>query len=160
MIKLFHGSNVKVESPKIIISDRKLDFGLGFYLTSSEEQASSWAKTKATRLRNGSPYLNIYKFDDSQMSNLNTLIFPKADKKWLEFVVNNRKGHFERPLYDLICGPIANDSTINVINAYMTGEINEETAIILLLPQKLKDQYVFCSNKALEFLTFEEAKRL
>ncbi|NBK98901.1 MAG: DUF3990 domain-containing protein [Erysipelotrichia bacterium] len=35
---LFHGSNVKVEQPKIIISNRTLDFGAGFYTTSDESQ--------------------------------------------------------------------------------------------------------------------------
>ena len=42
-MKLYHGSNVEVREPKIIESDRKLDFGHGFYLTSSYEQAERWA---------------------------------------------------------------------------------------------------------------------
>lgn len=42
MIKVLfvcHGSNVKVEKPKIIISNRTLDFGAGFYTTSDKSQA-------------------------------------------------------------------------------------------------------------------------
>ena len=38
---LYHGSNIAVEKPKILQSDRRLDFGTGFYLTSSYEQAES-----------------------------------------------------------------------------------------------------------------------
>ena len=30
---LYHGSNIAVEKPKILQSDRRLDFGTGFYLT-------------------------------------------------------------------------------------------------------------------------------
>lgn len=33
-MKLYHGSSVVVEKPKILLSDRRLDFGTGFYLTS------------------------------------------------------------------------------------------------------------------------------
>lgn len=32
-MKLYHGSSVVVEKPKILLSDRRLDFGTGFYLT-------------------------------------------------------------------------------------------------------------------------------
>lgn len=40
-MKLYHGSNVEIKNPKILESDRKLDFGTGFYLTTSYEQAEN-----------------------------------------------------------------------------------------------------------------------
>lgn len=39
---LYHGSNIEVSNPQILESDRCLDFGKGFYLTSSFEQAKRW----------------------------------------------------------------------------------------------------------------------
>lgn len=39
MITLYHGSNVAVDMPKILPNLRALDFGCGFYLTSSYAQA-------------------------------------------------------------------------------------------------------------------------
>lgn len=36
---LYHGSNMKVETPQLILSNRTLDFGSGFYTTSDELQA-------------------------------------------------------------------------------------------------------------------------
>ena len=36
-MKLFHGSNVIVNTPRILTKLRALDFGAGFYLTSSKE---------------------------------------------------------------------------------------------------------------------------
>ena len=39
-MKLFHGSNVIVNTPRILTKLRALDFGAGFYLTSSKEQTS------------------------------------------------------------------------------------------------------------------------
>lgn len=41
MIILYHGSNQSVENPKILESKRALDFGSGFYLTSSHKSSSS-----------------------------------------------------------------------------------------------------------------------
>ena len=39
-MRLFHGSNVIVDQPKIITPNRPLDFGKGFYLTSLYHQGS------------------------------------------------------------------------------------------------------------------------
>jgi len=41
---LYHGSDVAVKDPKILTANRFLDFGEGFYTTSSYEQASRWAQ--------------------------------------------------------------------------------------------------------------------
>ena len=40
---VYHGSDTIVETPKILEANRPLDFGGGFYVTTSEEQAKSWA---------------------------------------------------------------------------------------------------------------------
>ena len=34
-MKLYHGSNVEVKNPQVFEADRKLDFGTGFYVTTS-----------------------------------------------------------------------------------------------------------------------------
>ena len=59
----------------------------------------------------------------------------------------------------MIIGPVANDNTMPVINDFMAGAISEETALILLKPQKLADQYAFLSAEALSCLEFLEARR-
>ena len=48
---LYHGSNVEVREPKIIVSNRTLDFGAGFYTTSNKEQAEKLSKTQTLRRR-------------------------------------------------------------------------------------------------------------
>ena len=80
------------------------------------------------------------------------LRFTSSGKEWLNFVVENRKGIDEGKKYDVVIGPVANDNTIPVISDYMSGNISEKTALILLLPQKLTDQYAFLTVKGLEFL--------
>ena len=46
---IYHGSTVLVEKPEIRISDSFLDFGTGFYTTTSEYQAERWARIKMRR---------------------------------------------------------------------------------------------------------------
>ena len=46
---LYHGSTDLVDKPEIRKSDVYLDFGVGFYTTTSFEQAERWAKIKMRR---------------------------------------------------------------------------------------------------------------
>lgn len=156
-MKLYHGSNVIVSKPEILVSDRTLDFGTGFYLTSSSEQAKKWSELTAKRKKSGYPTVSIFEFDDQDLSNLKYLIFPQADKDWLRFVSANRKSENSQNDYDLIVGPVANDKTMPVISLYFAGIYDEEDAIKRLLPQKLCDQYVFRSELALQKLIFVKA---
>ena len=39
---LFHGSLQIVKAPRILVSTRTLDYGSGFYTTTSEQQAREW----------------------------------------------------------------------------------------------------------------------
>lgn len=43
---IYHGSNVTVSNPKILINGYYKDFGYGFYCTNHEKQAKRWAMTK------------------------------------------------------------------------------------------------------------------
>ena len=158
-MRLYHGSNVAVEKPEIIISNRTLDFGAGFYTTSNEAQAIRWAKNQTLRRGKGVPAISVYELDEKELRNLSVLRFKAADANWLNFVTANRKGVYTGKKYDIVIGPVANDNTMPVINDYMTGTINEETALILLKPQKMSDQYAFLTQKGLSALQFMEANR-
>lgn len=59
---LYHGSNIGVTEPQIIVSNRALDFGAGFYTTSSEDQAIRWAKLQALRRGKGVPTVGCLPF--------------------------------------------------------------------------------------------------
>lgn len=69
--------------------------------------------------------------------------------------------------YDIIIGKIANDDTNVTIAAYMAsvyGEIGtksaDEMCISLLLPEKLRDQFCFRTNKALKNLSFVGSEKV
>lgn len=145
---------LQLKSLNIIQSERTLDFGTGFYLTTDFEQAKRWAILTTSRKKEGIPTVNVFEIEDKV--NLKVLKFNGPDKEWLEFVTNNRKNKNYKNDYDLIIGPVANDNTMPVINLYVNGVYNEKEALKRLLPQKLKDQVVFKNTKALKYLNFKE----
>lgn len=155
-MKLYHGSNIIVEKPKILQSDRRLDFGTGFYLTSSYEQAERWALLTVKRRGEGKQTITSYDFDEEIISSLKVLCFEGATAEWLKFVANNRNVKDFTDDSDIVIGPVANDRTMPVIKLYFSGIYDEDETIKRLLPQKLKDQYVFKSEKALKALTLSE----
>lgn len=150
---LYHGSNTKVNNPKILPNLHALDFGAGFYLTSSKEQAKKWAITVTKRRNQGTPIINIYEFNENVFKNLKVLKFESANGDWLEFVVSNRKNTATNS-YDLVIGPVANDSTLPVIDNYISNVYTKEEAVKRLLPQNLTDQFAFLTAKALTYLKF------
>ena len=155
-MKLYHGSNVVVEKPRLLRSDRRLDFGAGFYLTSSFEQAKRWAVLTARRRETGSPLVSVFDFDEQMAKGLSVLEFSEASEEWLEFVGGNRSGKPERDGLDIVIGPVADDKTMPVLRFFFADVYTVEETIRRLLPQKLTDQYAFKTWAALDALIFCE----
>ena len=155
-MKLYHGSNIEVATPKLIQGTRALDFGQAFYLTSDFDQASRWAKTSVLRRKEGRAIVSVYEFDESAASQLRTLNFPGPDAAWLKYVSQNRNGIIDTGDYDIVSGPVANDNTMPVLNLYFKGAYSEDEALRRLLPQRLRDQFAMKTDAALACLKFIE----
>ena len=155
-MKLYHGSNVIVKTPKILEPVRSLDFGAGFYLTTDFEQAKKWSILKTERSGIGRPTVSVYEILEEDMKKLCILKFDSANKNWLEFVSMNRKNEIIEENSDIIIGPVANENTMPVITLYLRGDYDVNEALKRLLPQKLKDQIVFKNEKSLSYLKFVE----
>ena len=155
---IYHGSLVSVEKPAIIKYEKGKtnDFGVGFYTTTSYEQAKKWVEIKILQQKNtiDHGFISTYEVPDTilQEKNLNTLVFNKANKDWLDFVVKNRKGSDFETEYDIVYGPVANDRVYTTINLYELGLINVETTLLQLKTYKLADQLLFHTEKALNKL--------
>ena len=76
----------------------------------------------------------------------------------LRYISANRTDKAVKDLYDVVIGPVANDQAIRTVNNYLKGYFTEDIAIELLLPQNLKDQIVFKTEKALTVLKYIEVK--
>ena len=153
-MKVYHGTNVVIERPKIINRFKALDFGEGFYTTENENQARDFA-IKVCQRRNPSlhPVVNCYEFNED-FSRLSIHKFDAPDEKWLDFVVERRKEIALSKKYDLIIGPVANDDVFGTIVLYEAGQLDKESAIKRFKVKKLYNQVVFCSELSLNGLTY------
>ena len=159
-MKIYHGSIEKVESPEIRESNRTLDYGQGFYTTTSYEQAEAWVRRRMNEKRASRGYVCVYELDERALQNLNTHIFDQPTEEWVDFVMQNRtqKGYVHE--FDIVYGPVANDRVYAAFALYEGGLINKQALIAELKAYKLVDQYLFHTEKALQALTFIEAKEV
>ncbi len=161
---LFHGSNVRVSCIDLSKGVLKKDFGKGFYTTNSKKQAEKFAKIKAERFSATIGYVSVFEFDES--TEFKIMRFEIADMNWLNFVLFNR-GFIKESIfdddYDIIIGPVANDTVGLVLNQLIIGTYGnpsslraKETAITLLEPEKLYNQILFKTEKSIRNLKFKE----
>ena len=153
-LTVFHGTNVIIERPKIMNRFKTLDFGEGFYTTENENQAREFA-VKICERRSPSlfPIVNCYELNED-IINYSVLKFDSPDEKWLDFVIERRKGIALGEKYDIIIGPVANDDVFGTIILYESGELDKTSAIRKLKVKNLFDQVVFCNETVLKSLAF------
>jgi hypothetical protein len=156
---LYHGSNQIVETPELRSTIRTLDFGPGFYTSTNEEQAKDFARKvykreKSTAVNPGQ-FVSIYEVDYSKMEqDLDILRFESPTIAWFDYVFENRRGIYTGKHYDVIYGPVANDTIYRSFIGYEAGLYTKEQTIELLKIRKLYDQMTFSTEKALSFLAF------
>lgn len=156
---LYHGSIEIVDNPEIRIPSRSLDYGYGFYTTTSFKQAEDWVKRK---LNANSPisYVNVYELDKDLVKSLKTLLFESPTEDWLDFVMSNRTNKDFNHDFDIVYGPVANDKVYAAFALYEGGIIDKQNLISELKAYKLVDQYLFHTDKALKAIKFIEAKEV
>jgi glycosyltransferase involved in cell wall biosynthesis len=156
---LYHGSIETIEQPKIMEQQRLLDFGKGFYLTSSLEQAERWALIKMKRsITEAKATVNCYLVADNLIHNplLKIKLFSMANEEWLDFIVLNRSNETSHG-YDIVTGPVANDNLYETLTLFETGILTKPETIARLKAHKLFDQYSFHTPEALACLKFAQA---
>jgi len=158
-MKLYHGGVNPVEIPKILSPDRIGDFGIGFYTTSSLEQARRFVHSRAFRDRKTHGFISVYEVQDDFLSNtlLKCRTFRKADEAWLDFVLANRKKPDFLHDYDIIAGPVADDQVYASITLYENELISKKELVKRLKTRRLVDQILFHTEKSLLVLSFRES---
>lgn len=110
------------------------------------------------RMQEGEPVVNAYLFDDSLLSSectpLSVKIFEDYSVEWAEFILKNRKNMASQPVhsYDIVVGPIANDTVGLQMRRFIQGYIDIERMIEELRFQKPAIQYFFGTEKAISYL--------
>ena len=152
---VYHGSDVAVQEPKIISANRLLDFGEGFYTTSSYEQALRWTERVKLRKMVKEQIISVYEFDlNKAEKDLIIIRFNSPDHEWLHFVSTCRSGKENNREYDIAMGPVANDNVYATIQLFETGLLSEDETIIRLKVEKIYDQILFHTEKALSYCKY------
>ena len=157
MIKLFHGSNMKVEVPDLVHSKPFKDFGRGFYLSADKQQAWDMAFQKVSQTKEGKAEVTEFLFDEAVMSSgeLKVLSYPDYCEEWALFVLANRNKNNEQPIhdYDIVYGPIADDGVTFQLRRYEGGVISLSRLVEELKYAKgITFQYFFGTERALQLL--------
>ena len=157
---LYHGSDQIIKLPELRPSIRTLDFGPRFYTTTNKEQAINFAhKVYDRSIRTGNipkgKFISIYDVDyEALRKELDILRFDSADEKWFDFIIANRLGLYTGKKYDLIYGPVANDTIYRTLIAFENGILSKVDTIARLKVSKLFDQMTFASECSLSFLQY------
>lgn len=162
-MRLFHGSNMEIDKVDLSKCMPNKDFGRGFYTTFLEGQAWRMAQRRV-RIDGGKPTVTVYELPDNfaEMSDLKCRIFDDNPTiEWAIFIKNNRDRKFrdissmECNLdckYDIVVGPVANDTVGLLIRQFSRGTIDAEYLKKEFDFGKLTNQYTFHTEKALQYL--------
>ncbi|MDY6302088.1 MAG: DUF3990 domain-containing protein [Bacteroidales bacterium] len=159
-MRLYHGSIEVVDKPEIRLSSRTLDYGNGFYTTTSYQQAEDWVRRRMKEQKSDHGFINVFEFDKSSLNELNCLIFENPTEEWVDFVMLNRTQKDFSHSYDIVYGPVANDRVYAAFALYEGGLLNKQNLIAELKTYKLVDQFLFHTDLALQTITFIEAKEI
>lgn len=153
---LYHGSNTNITEIDLQKSKPNKDFGRGFYLSDTEEQAQRLGAFKVV-LDGGQVVVNKFEFDESILNSkeLKVKIFKEYSEEWVEFIFANRNNKTIKPThdYDIVYGPIANDKVGLQISNFENKIISLQELLERLKYMKgITFQYYFGTERAIQKL--------
>ena len=144
---IYLASYMEIEFPEIRKHRFTKDFSWGFYCTKIKEQAERWAEKFNTSI------VNVYEVKD--IDSLYIKRFEEYTDDWLEFVVKCRSGSTHE--YDVVIGPMADDTIYDYIEAYTHGQMNKDKFFELMKFKYPTHQISFHTIKALDCINFRES---
>ncbi len=156
MMRLYHGSNQEIDKIDLSLGLPDKDFGRGFYLTHLHHQAERMALSKASRSQGGKPTVTVFDFDEeeAQRQKLRIKVFEKPSESWAKFVSENRNASrtgFTHH-YDIVIGPVANDSMALQFRLYEQGYITLRQLASKITFPKDNSQHFFATERAVKLL--------
>ena len=156
-MKLYHGSNTKIEKIDLSKCRPYKDFGQGFYLTEIKEQAEKMA-SRTAHIYEGEPIVTEFEFDESALTKLSVKQFDEPNEEWALFVLANRSKESQQPThsYDIVIGPVADDDIAQLFRNFNDGYINLAMLVEGLKYKKVSSQYFFHTEDAIKYLKVYE----
>lgn len=149
---LYHGTNVSFREIDLSKGKVAKDFGVGFYLTDDQNVARRQAERKYAQFGEGEICVQSYSFELNQ--ELKVLQFEGYTLEWAQFILANRKNRTRVQLhdYDIVIGPIADDTVGYQIRRLEDGIINMEQFLEEIKFHHITKQYFFATPKAIKIL--------
>lgn len=156
-MKLYHGSNLQIQDIDFDKCKPYKDFGKGFYLTEIKEQALQMANRTAA-IYGGEPFVTEFYFDENKAkadTSLQIKFFEEPDKEWALFILanRNRKNPQPRHGYDIVIGPVADDTIATLFRNFDDGIIDLDMLVSGLKYKKISSQYLFHTYSSLKYLS-------
>jgi len=152
-MKVYHGSDIRIDTIDLSKSKPGKDFGRGFYVTKLRIQAEEMAK-RIANWNHSSPIVTEFIFDEYSFEEdqFKVLRFSEYTEEWFDFIILNRKNRSKKQIhnYDIIEGPIANDDVAQRIYVYLRGQISKNDFIDELKFHKPTHQICLCTIEALQ----------
>ena len=154
-MKLYHGSNIEIEQIDLSRGRRGKDFGRGFYVNPEYQQAVEFCSNVVRRESCGIPTVTAFEFNEAALEVLKVKRFEGYSKEWAEFILMNRNNTSEDNVhpYDIVIGPIANDSVGTQIRRLMRGFMTFDAFLEELKFSRVTIQYYFGTEDAIKYLT-------
>ena len=134
-MQLYHAGFAVIKSLDIHFGRANADFAQGFYLSDNREFLMRWARER----KGETTYLNEYKLG---VTDLNIKHFER-NEEWFSYLYRNRNGYKDAyPAYDVIIGPIANDTIYDIWGITTSGLLSEQQALEILTIGPLYEQIV------------------
>jgi len=151
-MRVYHGSDVRIEEIDLSKSGNFKDFGRGFYVTNIFKHAQSRADDIA--LTNGTnPIVTTFEYLEEYPVTMDMKVkkFETVSEEWVEFIVLNRNRRIAHPahFFDIVEGPIADDWVTMQIDRYIKGKISTKKLIEKIEFRELTHQICFCTTESL-----------
>lgn len=150
---LYHTGFHPRPKPDIRAGRKNADFGQGYYLTPDRDFAERWAMAR----RGETTYINIYELETAGLR----LLELTRDETWFDYIFQNRAGAADAMAeYDVILGPIANDTIYDLMGMTTSGFLDRETSLRILGLGPIYLQIVIKTDRAAEQLNWLGARQL
>ena len=161
-MRLYHGSNIVIDSINLAMCRPYKDFGKGFYLTDIKEQAENGRK--GVKDLWWFSIVNTFEIQDDfrKIEDIKVKDFGlETTEEWAKFVMNNRNRTFTNVKdilcnkdnkYDIVIGPVADDNMALLFRQYENEIIDFATLLKGMIYKKTSSQYSFHTEKSIKLL--------
>ncbi|MDO5325171.1 MAG: DUF3990 domain-containing protein [Clostridia bacterium] len=144
-MRLYHTGYQELRQPDVHFGRKNADFGQGFYLTANEAFAGKWARDR----KGETIHINAYELN---LDGLKTKRFQRG-REWFNYLFANRRGQPDALAeYDVIMGPIANDTLYDTFGIITSGFLPPDQALSLLMLGPAYEQIALKTEKAASHL--------